>query len=210
MIAVVYLVVIGPIGLPAVPAGATSFNPYTYNVEGQLSIFGNDVCTPSPCTETLDFSFHFQWVESGAGGIFQIYIPPGTATITASGPLGDQWRTVQGLFYSPYYFPMADQYGNEIDLDMPNLTFSETPWIGPTFFGAELYACQTAACVDAFVDPIYSDRQPPYYGIYLGGTVQYTTERLDAVPEEGTLGLLSLCLMGIALWQWKQRGRVLA
>jgi hypothetical protein len=56
----------GMVGLTAVPAGAVSLNPYTYNVDGQLSIFGNDVCTPSPCTETLTFSFRFEWAQAFA------------------------------------------------------------------------------------------------------------------------------------------------
>jgi hypothetical protein len=91
---------------------------------------------------------------------------------------------------------------------MPNATFTETPWIGPTFYAAELYSCQTAICVDAFVPPQYNTGPGPYYGIFLGGTVQYTA---TAVPEEGTLGLLSSCLMGLALWQWKLlRGSALA
>jgi hypothetical protein len=79
----------GMVGLTAVPAGAVSLNPYTYNVDGQLSIFGNDVCTPSPCTETLTFSFRFEWVSIGTPTI-PIYlgvVVPGSSSVTSSGPL---------------------------------------------------------------------------------------------------------------------------
>jgi len=185
------------VGLTAVPAQATSIGPYTYTVDGQLSIVGNDVCG-GPCIETVHFDFRFQWVDTGSI-VFQINIIPGFTEITASGPMGETgWRTVEGLFYSPYYFPMGNSSG-EIDLDMPDNTFTVTPWIGPTFYASELYSCFTQVCVTDFVGSSQNpdgSGVPPFYGIFLGGTVQSTAQRIDAVPE--------------ALWQWKQRGRALA
>jgi hypothetical protein len=68
------LALMGMVGLPALPAGTVSLNPYTYTVEGQLSMLGNDVCTPSPCMETLNFSFLFQWVHNSIPGLDQFYL----------------------------------------------------------------------------------------------------------------------------------------
>jgi hypothetical protein len=193
------------VGLTAVPAQATSIGPYTYDIDGQLSIVGNDVCSPSPCTETVHFAFRFQWVETGVTGLFQVNVLPGFTEILATGPLGDSWRTVEGLFYSEYYFPMLDTSGNEIDLDMPNLTFTETPWIGPTFYAAELYACRTQICVTDFVRPDSGlGDSPPLTAIFLGGPLQYTATAVP-VPELSTLFFLLAALLGVVGWRARQR-----
>ncbi len=166
-------------------AMATAVSPYTYDVSGQLSIVGNDGCTPSPCRETLDFSFGFAWVLPNEDGIYTADFLPGTAQIVGFGPLGENWTIVEGPFNSPYYIPLFDQSGNEIDLDMPNATLTTTPWIAPSFYAAELYGCQTANCVTDFV-PSYLLGDPPSVSssvtdIFLGGVVSYTTMPSGAV-----------------------------
>ena len=81
------LALMGMVGLTSVPAEAVSLNPYTYNVDGQLSIFGNDVCTPSPCTETLTFSFRFEWAPFAPPFTYLGDVVPGSSSVTSSGPL---------------------------------------------------------------------------------------------------------------------------
>jgi hypothetical protein len=126
--------------------------------------------------------------------------------MTDAGPLNGPFQIHEGPFSS--YFQVLDSSGDEIDVYGANSVLTETPWIGPTFLGAELYSCQTATCVIDFVSPDVNPAHlttPPFYGINLSGPVHLQTT-VTAVPETGTLGLLSFGLMGIALWQWKQAG----
>ena len=84
---------------------------------------------------------------------------------------------------------------------------TDTPWIAPSFGEAYLWGCRTSLCITDFVPPDRNTRESAYFGLFIVGPHQVT---VTAVPEEGTLGLLSFGLVGFALWQWKQRGRALA
>jgi hypothetical protein len=104
-----------------------------------------------------------------------------------------------------YYLPMGNT-GDEIDLGL--LPWSVTPWVAPSFGGPSLYACRTTSCITDFVPPDQNTGASAYYYPNIQGAAFQVT--VTAVPEAGTLGLLSFGLVGLALWQWKQRGRALA
>jgi hypothetical protein len=189
----------GMVGLTAVPAGAVSLNTYTYNVDGQLSIFENDVCTPSPCTETLTFSFRFAWIGDPTPPLFYLgEIVLGSATVTSFGPLSPFEMFEGPLTNFVFYLPFGNT-GDEIDV-VTSPIVTDTPWIAPIFSSPNLYACGTPSCFTDFSPPDGNTIALPF-------SFQVT---VTAVPEEGTLGLLSFGLVGLALWQWKQRGRALA
>ena len=81
------LALIGMVCLTVIPARATSINISTYDVEGQLSFVGNPVCTPSPCTQTLDLSFLM--TVSDKAGFYLANVVPDSMHVTSLGPLGD-------------------------------------------------------------------------------------------------------------------------
>src|ERR1700733_10859055 len=61
-----------------------------YLVDGSLVITGDGTgCSPSSCTETIDFTFQILegFVQSGLVGDYEITIIPGSGSATATGPL---------------------------------------------------------------------------------------------------------------------------
>jgi hypothetical protein len=132
-------------------------------------------------------------------------VVPGSSSVTSSGPLSPFGMYEGNLGNFPFYLPFGNT-GDEIDLGV-NL-YTVTPWVAPSFGGASLYGCRTTSCITDFVPPDQNTGASAYYYPNIRGAAAQVT--VTAVPEEGALGLLSFCLMGLALWQWKQRGRALA
>ena len=72
--------------LAAIPASADSLVGPAYNVVGSVTFSGNNVCGGT-CSETVNFSFIFQWVDTTGifgPGIYGSYIP-GSFSATQSG-----------------------------------------------------------------------------------------------------------------------------
>jgi hypothetical protein len=197
------LALIGMVCLTAAPARALSLD--TYSVDGAMLIVGNPVCGGVPCTETIAFSFLFNVADIGIG--FLGSVVPGTITVNSLGPLGD--FTYSGFIGNPgtqNYMPFGSPGVAEIDL---HLLTNLLPYsFVPSFGNAELYSCLNQTCITDFVPPSQNNGAPAYFGVFLAGTSQV---RVAYVPEGGTtLTTLALGLVGLALWQWKQRGIVLS
>jgi hypothetical protein len=177
-----------------------------YGVTGQLAIAGNNVCLPSPCAESIKFSFAIDEKFDTGLGAYLVSTVPGTINLVASGPLG--------LFTSPggfsalgpigganqNFMPLYDSGGDEIDIwALTNLQPNPfTPAIG----GSELYSCGNATCVTDFSPPGLCAPGASSCGVDLqSGTLQAT---VTAVPEPSTISLTFLgCMFLLGLMRMK-------
>ena len=197
------LALIGMVCLTAAPARALSLD--TYSVDGAMLIVGNPVCGGVPCTETIAFSFLINVADIGIGFLGSVL--PGTITVNSLGPLGVfTYSGGIGFVGTQNYMPFVSPGVAEIDLHLlTNLV--PYPFV-PSFGNAELYSCLNQTCITDFVPPSQNNGAAEYFGVFLAGTSQVT---VAYVPEGGsTLTMLVLGLVGLALWQWKQRGHALA
>jgi hypothetical protein len=71
-----------------------------YNVSGTMTINGNNVCTPSPCNETIQFSFQYGYTYDSAQNLYDGYAVPGTMSVTSFGNLGSAFATTGYIFGS--------------------------------------------------------------------------------------------------------------
>jgi len=62
------LAVFGMVCIADEPSEADSLNPL-FDVSGTMAITGNNVCTPSPCTETINFSFQYGYSYNPSMGL---------------------------------------------------------------------------------------------------------------------------------------------
>jgi len=191
----VFLIFSGLLLLFAIPAHADSVAA-EYAVNGQLTITGNNVCTPSPCTETLQFSFNVDYslLVPTNNGYPPTYFGSVVAPVftSSSGPLGyfgggpfSNWTN---------YYPFSNNLGDEIDLSVDlGSMFPQTFGVPgpPVFLGSNLWGCVSTTCVTDF--SFYSF---PATGLYLEGTLQYTA---TLVPEPSTATLTFFGLAGIGL-----------
>jgi hypothetical protein len=188
------------------PAWAIPVNPYTYNVVGDLSIVGNNVCGPSPCTESLHFAFQFAWVPiPEPPPAYQATVNPESVNLSSSGPLAP--FTILSVSPYDYWFGLFNSGGDEIDVEAIGLNHlslvTDTPQIPPTFLGADLYACRTQLCSTDFTS------YPPGAAVFLGGSAHITATAVsDPVPEPSSgllLALAGLGLLWLAGWRARQR-----
>jgi hypothetical protein len=192
----VFLIWGGLLLLFAIPAHA-DLVVAEYAVNGQLTITGNNVCTPSPCTETLQFFFNVDYtlLAPASNGYPPTYFGSVVAPVftSSSGPLGffgggpfSNWTN---------YYPFSNNLGDEIDLsvDLGSMIPQTFGVPGPpVFLGSDLFACVTPVCVNDF-SPYPG---APTVGLYLEGTLQYTA---TLVPEPSTATLTFFGLAGIGL-----------
>ena len=206
------------VGITNTPLRADSTNGPIYDVNGTMILTGNNVCTPSPCTETIQFSFQFGYQFTTLGGNFYSgYAIPGTISVTSSGNLGASFLT-NGVVFSPTVGPnpgcsggdanfmeFLDAVGDEIDLhECGNL--EQSP-IAPSFsLTSTLYGCATTTCINDFVPPSLH-RQAPATGLFINGSAQTS---VVAAPEGEApmLGylLISLAPIGLAICQRRGKG----
>lgn len=174
-----------------------------YVVNGQLTITGNNACGASPCSESLQFSFDFDYVQlypaqngNPAGYVGSAENP---LLISASGPLGSFGSG--GCCVTSGYLAMANGLGDEIDLETDlGSVFQQTNGTPgpPVFLGSDLYSCQSTICVNDFLPP-----GSPETGLFLSGTLNYTA---TLVPEPPTVLLVCFGLLGLGLLRaWRRK-----
>lgn len=207
------LAVLGMLCLANTPLQADPINSL-YDVTGTMTITGNNVCTPSPCRETIDFSFLYGYNYNSAFGVYDAYVVPSSISVSSFGALGSSFgysgqignpqpgcdtHAVIGEPADANYMPFLAG-GTEIDLDACG-NLQTTP-VAPSFFVSELYSCGNATCESDFVPPSRMGVNP---GIFLPGTVH---TNVAAVPEGGTsLEYLAIALVPIGfaiLWSRRQ------
>jgi hypothetical protein len=179
-----------------------------YDVNGTLTITGNNVCGLSPCMETINFSFDYTYTFIGFEYLGEIV---GTPSVSSYGALGSSFGGLTGP-HSPFpfcqpntnYMPMYNSGGDEIDLYACGNDQS-TPAV-PSF-RTDLWGCTTVTCGNDFMLP--GSGCQPGNGITCGalqivGTVQ---EAVVAVPEGGTSPIylaISFVPIGLAIRQSKR------
>src|SRR5215467_3176503 len=196
------------------------FNPHlhaqiqaspVWDVNGQIVLIGNNVCYPSPCTETVNFSFDYTYQYVGGTYFGQVV---GTPSFTSIGPLGSNFYTITNPIepeadcgFDTNYMEMLDRAGDEIDISTCGNAQS-TP-VTPTFPVAQLYRCDTAICITDFApsyDCLSGSNVCP--GIFKQASVQATVVE---VPEGGTTieyCASSFAFIGCALF-WKRHKSLL-
>lgn len=185
--------------LSVLPAHADSLVGPAYNVTGSVVFTGTNACG-GVCTETVDFSFTFQWVNTTGlfgPGNYGSYIP-GSFSATQFGSLGSAPITMSNdghiFCCGPgTYIPM-NAFNGELDLDVSLFGASPDPGL-PTVGDAFLFSCN-AECFQAFGGRV---------GAGEGYAVTYT---VTATPEPATLGLLAGGLALAAAMPFRRRRRV--
>jgi hypothetical protein len=159
-----------------------------YGVTGQLAIAGNNVCLPSPCAETIKFSFAIDEKFDSGLGAYLVSTVPGTINLVASGPLG---LFTSGGGFSPVgemgntnidYMALNDSGGDEIDIWA--LTNLQPAPFTPAIAGSELYICRNATSVADFAPPRLCLQGASECGAYVQNRSLQAT--VTAVPEPST------------------------
>jgi hypothetical protein len=180
-----------------------------YDVSGTMTINGNNVCTPSPCSETVQFSFEYGYTYDSSGNLYDGYALPGTINVNSFGALGSSFAT-NGLILNPGSVgPTCGatrdnnymEFKNSTDeIDLYFCALSELSPIAPSFAGTDLYGCGSVTCGTDFVP-----WGTPFSGLFLGGTLQTNVVQ---VPEGGaTFGyvVISLAVIGLAVFGSRRR-----
>ena len=175
--------------LAVLPTQADSLVGPAYNVVGSVTFSGNNACG-GVCSETLDFSFVFQWVDTTGvfgPGIYGSYIP-GSFSATQSGSMGSAPITSpnDGHIYccGPGTYIPLNAFNGELDLDVS--LFGTGPDPGPpTVFGAFLFSCSNE-CFNEFA---------PRIGVNEAYPATYTA---TAVPEPSGVALLAGAMLLLA------------
>jgi hypothetical protein len=207
----VFLFVLAVFGMVCIvdrPVRADSINNPLYDVNGRLTITGNDVCGLSPCTETIEFSFEYTYTLNGFEYLGEVV---GTPSVSSYGALGSFFAGITSPqnpfpFCQPNtnYMPMFNSGGDEIDLYACG-NYQSTP-VAPSF-RADLWGCQTVTCGNDFMPPGSFCEPGPSQdcgALQILGTVQ---ENVVAVPEGGTSLMylaISLVPIGLAIRQSKR------
>ena len=205
------LAVLGTVCIANTPVRADSL----YDVNGTMTINGNNVCTPSPCSETVNFSLVFGYTFNSDYQMYQGYVV--SANSSSVGVLGSSFAMLPAFIGNPNnvgnpisnsgcagsdvnYIEFFDSPGDEIDLHAC-ADLEPTP-VAPTFGWTDLYSCATVTCLNDFRAPGVGNP------LFLGGTLQTS---VTAVPEGGaSLGYLviSLAPIGLAIGLSKRKSRL--
>jgi len=196
----------------AAPAARADTIPM-YTVNGDVTLGGNSSC-PS-CSETLGFSFNFNYNEIGAfqSSLFFPYVS--NVQTTWSGNLASGPGTSGSLAQigPEDYLPFFDSHGDEVDVWLQNSSqgLQITSPSAPMLNYAWLYGCATSTCVNSFVPPylVYSGSLP-LEAIYQPETlsnVQVDSKTVHT-PEPSTMAMLGcglLLLLLVAFQRERQR-----
>lgn len=179
--------------LPAMADGIDSVSVSNATFTGQ--------CSSGPCTETFNFSFDISANIDWSGGGPRT-IPITGVMVDATGFLGQFSNPgVANIFHD--YIGFYDGLGDEVDL----LGWGPAGFSGPG--NLALYACQSAACINAF-SSVPGAFVPPFGYVSwwinsTGGTMNVTDPA--NVPEPSSFLLLGVGLLGLAAFSWKRRVR---
>lgn len=193
----------------AAPAGADglppNYLPPAYAISGAALLVGNDVCGGLPCTETVAFSFDFGYQFLPDLDVYQAYLL--NFAESASGALGSFTESFAG----PFPPSEADNHfialGNsDFELDIHSSVGIVPAPVTPSLLDfADLYSCETAACITDFAPSDFQGEAPPIFGLHNpSGPVVYT---VTAIPEPATLALLLCGLLTLGLWEAISRKR---
>jgi hypothetical protein len=139
-------------------AQADGSNPVlaTYDVTGNLTIVGNAGCTGA-CTESVSYSFMLDYTSTSNSPIDTSYDPvqQGPFSISSSGPLNldtghccSNFAPSSGLLeITNGVTPGTTDGYDEIDIQ---LLFGANPSTPPTLGYADIFACESTACVQNF------------------------------------------------------------
>jgi hypothetical protein len=178
-----------------------------YQVTGTGLFTGNNVCSGSPCTETINFSLDLFWVFTNGSG-YSLHFSDFSAT--GSGALGSfNDSIVAGTFACcSYFLQITDPEGDRIDFNAgPGSNLAPAM---PMLTGITIDACQTMSCVTDFY-PLNLQSGPPYaFGDVVVANLT-DTESLVPEPPEAllmSLGLTTVGLLGLWARTRDQRGRI--
>jgi hypothetical protein len=178
------------------------FPPY-YFATGQITITGNNTCSPAPCREIIDVSFNISFLDNHGTPNW-----PFVSNIIAngSGPLGTFAPFLTpDLFVSEQhnFFPIIGQFGDEVDLHVGgSQAGSGTPPIFPTVGsdGGDLYSCISTPCIEDFAKP----GSHGGIGVQLPVSSQFSVTQVSEVPEPSSLSFLVFALTGMG-WRLRKR-----
>lgn len=205
---VVVLVLLGVICFGARHSQADS-SPL-YDLSGTMTINGNSVCTPSPCSETIQFSFEYGYNYDSSQDLYEGYTVPGTMSVTSFGSLGSGFLTSGYIFASGNVGPTClggdsnymafSNSSNADEIDLHFCAIQETSPIAPSLTGTDLYGCTSSTCAKDFVP-----WGTPFSGLFLGGTLETNVVQ---VPEGGTtFGYVVISLAAIGFVVFRSRHR---
>lgn len=180
----------------ATMARADDITSPMYAVNGIMTLVGNNVCAPSPCTQTIDFSLDVGYEFTD----YNAYAPT-VSNVTAvwSGPLGSFTAAAPGSGNvggnsgfstgcggsDSNYIGFFDPAGDEFDIHLCKGLVSEP--VAPSILWADLYKCETTTCANDFFTGSLSGLTPPAV-VFLDATLSDVT--VTAIPEPAPLFLL--------------------
>jgi len=182
-------------------ASADTLGDQTWAVSGTISLVGYDVCSPSPCAETINFSFDLYYLSAYTPGIFGYEAHESNLMAIGSGSLGAFTYSFPGGGTAgdasgnypvcsggdSNYIGFFDPGHDEIDVHLCD-SFADQP-VAPSLTWADLYNCATATCQDEF----------PYGAGSGGGSLTNVT--VNPVPEPSTVASLLAGLLAIGIWR---------
>lgn len=181
--------------LPAMADGIDNVSVSNATFTGQ--------CSSGPCTETFNLSFD---ISANIDWMTAITAPLTNSVDNATGFLG-QFSSPSVAIIDKGYIPFSDDQGDEVDLN----GWGPAGFSGP--MNLSLYACRSAACIDAFwsVPGAFIQIVPGGPFVYVsdwigstGGTMNVTDPPAN-VPEPSGFLLLGVGLL--AAFSWKRRNR---
>jgi hypothetical protein len=179
--------------LSAVPARADSI-PASFDINGSMTLTGNNSCS-GPCVETINFSFALEYAASCIYGACVV----GPVHTSESGPLGifnaPYDLSVDRGYYLGFFNATPTRAGDEIDLYLNLFNSSGNP--GPTALPSDLYACETANCVNDGFNRYPGTGGLAGFGLYnFDVAAQFTATK---VPEPSTWSLLACGIIALGL-----------
>jgi PEP-CTERM motif-containing protein len=171
-----------------------------FNVNGLLTMYGNNACAPlSACAETLQFSFRIgsEAIPDLPGGSgYWSEVVPGSWTIESLGPL--QPFTEVGTGHYPPTVNFVNPGGDDIELELTDPSDSSPTPITPVFDYAYLWGCGTTTCANDFIPPGFGQT----IAVFTPAEFELT---VTPVPEPQTLSLLFMGLAGLLVLQlWRK------
>jgi len=184
------------LALPLLAPSIANADDETWAVTGTMPFVGYDVCTPAPCSETVNFSFDVYYVPTGLPGNEAYEAYWSNLTASGSGSLGSfTYSDLLGYHvdYPSSAYPAActggegnfidfpDPSGDDFELRLCNGLVPEP--MAPSLTVGDLYSCATTICQDEF----------RYGGS--GGEVILAGVTVTATPEPAMVGSLLVELL---------------